>query len=118
MNDELNVKVGDFVLYQNGYSYNFFEKIVKVAKVTPTGRIRIEGYDEQYDKYGCQMGNRDRWSCGSHIRIATDEDYKRIKENSAISKALSLMGEKNKKNLSYEQAVKIIKILKENGCDD
>lgn len=113
MEQELNVKVGDLVLYQWGYAHNRVEKIVKVAKITPTGRIRIEGHDEQYDKYGHQMGNRDRWSCGSYIRIATEDDYKRIKENSAISKALSLMESKNKKNLSYEQATKIIDILKE-----
>lgn len=118
MSEELNVKVGDFVLYQWGYVHNRVEKIVKVVKITPTGRIRIEGCDEQYDKYGRQMGNKDRWSCGSHIRIPTDDDYKRIKENSAISKALLLISSKNKQNLSYEQAVKIIEILKETNCDN
>lgn len=113
MMQELNVKVGDSVLYQYGYSFNRVERIVKVTKVTPTGRIRIEGQDEQYDKYGNQMGKKDRWSSSSHISLATEDDIKRIKENHTISNALSLMEKKNKENLSYEQAVKIIEILKE-----
>lgn len=111
MNGELNVKVGDCVLYQWGYVHNRVEKIVKVTKVTPTGRMRIEGYDEQYDKYGHQMGKRDRWSCGSSIRIPTEEDYKRIAENKAISKALSLIGELNRQTMTYDLALKIIEIL-------
>ncbi len=111
MYKELNVKVGDFVLYKSGHPLSKVEKIIKVTKVTPTGRIRIEGYDEQYDKYGNQMGNHDRWYGGSSIRIPTEEDYKRIKENSAISKALSLVKKLNKENLPYDLAVEIIKVL-------
>lgn len=115
MNEELNVKVGDEVLYQSMRTYNLVEMIVKVVKVTPTGRIKIAGHDGQYDKYGRIMGHKDTWSPGSYIKIPTEEDYKRIKENSAISKALSLMDAKNKQNLSYEQAVKIIEILNGGG---
>lgn len=114
MSEELNVKTGDKVLYQFSCYNGSVEKIVNVTRVTPTGRIRIDYCDTQFDKYGNQIGNKDSFSF-SHVSVPKEEDYKRIKENSAISKALSLMGAKNKKNLSYEQAVKIIQIL--NGGD-
>lgn len=109
--EELNVKEGDLVLYQHGFVHNRVEKIIKVTKVTPTGRIRIEGHDEQYNKYGNQMGKLDSWSCGSRISIPTEEDFRRIKENSAISKALSIINSINRENLSYERALKIIDIF-------
>lgn len=117
MYEELNVKVGDKLLYCWGYSYNCVEKIVTVTKVTPTGRIRIDYCDTQFDKYGHEMGNRDRWSCSSSVSIPAEDDYKRIKENDAKSKALSIIGKLNKQNITYEQAVKIIKALGNVGGD-
>lgn len=39
------------------------------------------------------------------------KDYKRIKENDIISKALSLIEELNNKTLPYDKAVKIVDIL-------
>lgn len=56
MNEELNVNVGDEVLYRPS-SYSRIEKISTVTKVTPTGRIRIDKSTNQFDKYGRQMGN-------------------------------------------------------------
>lgn len=115
MREKLNVKVGDKLLYQYWNFRERYEKIVTVIRVTPTGRIRIDYCDSQFDKYGVKMGDGYSFPC---LSIPTEEDYKRIEENSIISKALFLMGEKNKKNLSYEQAIKIIEILKETDCDD
>lgn len=108
---ELNVKVGDKLLYNCGYSYNRVENIVTVTKVTPTGRIRIDYNDEQYDKYGHEMGKRDRWSCSSSLSIPTEKDYERIKKNNAINKALHIIGKINKDNLDYDKALKIIEIF-------
>lgn len=118
MAEELNAKVGDKLLYNYGYSYNHVEKIVTVKRVTPTGRIRIDYNDRQYDKYGNEMGSSDRWSCSSFLSIPTTEDFERIKVNNAISKALSLMDKQNKKNLSYEKALKIIEILEPKERDE
>ncbi|MCM1225187.1 MAG: hypothetical protein NC548_63120 [Lachnospiraceae bacterium] len=112
---ELNVKVGDKLLYSWGYVHNRVEKIVTVSKVTPTGRIRIEEYDERYDKYGNQMGNRDSWSCGSHLSIPTEEDYERIERKRIISKAMSLIGNIKRENLSCDTALKLIEILESEG---
>lgn len=108
---ELNVKVGDKVLYSGGYSYNSFEKISEVVKVTPTGRIKIKDSVSQFDKYGNEMGKKDRWTSHSRISELTEEDCERVKKNNAIFKAVYLCGKVDKKNMTYEQAVKIIEIL-------
>lgn len=110
MYEELNVKVGDKVLYQYAHWGDRVECIKTVTKVTPTGRIRVEGRDCQFNKYGREMGT-DSWRGGANLSIPTDEDYKRIEENAVISKALSLMEKLNKKTLPYDKAVKIVEIL-------
>lgn len=112
MLEELNVKVGDKVLYRYWTFGGTVERIETVMRVTPTGRIRVEGSDSQFDKYGREMGG-DAWSGHAHLSIPTEEDYKRIKENAVISKALSLLEKMNKKTLSYDTAVKIVEILSE-----
>ncbi len=111
MHEELNVKAGDKLLYCYGYSFSRVEKIVTVTKVTPTGRIKIDYCDTQFNKYGEAIGNRYDWNSQSSIYIPTEEDYKRIRENEAKSKALSIIRKLNKQNITYEQAVKIIDIL-------
>ena len=110
---ELKVNVGDKLLYSYGYSYNRVEKIVTVTKVTPTGRIRIDYNDEQYDKFGNEIGRKDRWSSYSSLSVPTDKDFERIKKNNAISKALHIIGKINKDNLDYDKALRIIKIFEE-----
>lgn len=110
MYEELNVKVGDKVLYRLWTFSGTIERIETVTRVTPTGRIRIDGSNSQFDKYGREMG-ADSWRGGAHLSIPTEEDYKRIEENAVISKALSLMEKLNKKTLPYDKAVKIVEIL-------
>ena len=109
--NELNVKVGDKLLYSYGYSYNRTERIVEVTKVTPTGRIRVTTSNSQYDKYGQEMGNNDMWSCKSSLSIPTEEDIKRITQNNAITKALNIVSKLHKNNLEYEKALKIIELF-------
>ena len=107
---ELNVKVGDKLLLSSGYSYNRSERIVEVIKVTPTGRIRIDDADSQYDKYGCEMGS-DSWGHRSFLSIPTQEDYKRIKKNKTISKVNALIRDLDTSKLTYEDALRIIEVL-------
>lgn len=111
---ELNVKVGDKVLYCGGNPLNYVEKIREVTKITPTGRIRISGCDSQFNKYGKQMGDNGDWFTYS-ISIPTEEDFDRVKKNNAIEKAVSLCRKVKSKNITYEQAKKIIEILEENN---
>lgn len=107
--DVLNVKVGDEVIY-NGGGYFSEDKITKVVKVTPTGRIRVE-YDKniQFDKYGYEIGSRafNR----SKIRKCTEEDKKEIIERDTIKECISLLN-RSEKYLNYEKALRIIDILK------
>lgn len=110
MYEELNVKVGDKVLYRLWTFSGTVERIETVTRVTPTGRIRIDGSGSQFDKYGREMGG-DSWRGGANLSIPTEEDYKRIEENAVISEALSLMEKLNKKTLPYDKAVKIVEIL-------
>lgn len=110
MYEELNVKVGDEVLYRLWNLSGVVERIETVTRVTPTARIRIDGSSSQFDKYGREMGG-DSWRGGANLSIPIEEDYKRIEENAVISKALSLMEKLNKKTLPYDKAVKIVEIL-------
>lgn len=109
--NELNVKVGDKLLYSYGCSYNKAERIVEVTKVTPTGRIRVTTSDSQYDKYGYEMGNHDRWGDRSFLSIPTEEDINRINKNNTIAKALNIVSKLHKDNLEYEKALKIIELF-------
>lgn len=95
MQEELNVKVGDEVLYRLWNFGGTIERIETVMKVTPTGRIRIKGSSSQFNKYGREMIG-DSWHNAAELSIPKEEDYKRIKENTVISKAISLI-EKLKK---------------------
>lgn len=112
MLEELKVKVGDKILYRLWTFNGTIERIENVTKVTPTGRIRIEGSSSQFNKYGREMVG-DSWHSAAELSIPTEEDYKRIKENAVISNAISLIEKINKKTLSYDKAIKIIEILGE-----
>ena len=109
--EKLNVKVGDKVLYESGYSYDLTEKIVEVIKITPTGRIKISGSDKQYDMYGFEMGKHNVWARRTCIKELTAVDVERIERKQIISKALRLISGLNHENLNYEKALKIIEIL-------
>lgn len=108
--NELNVKVGDKLLYSCGSSYNKTERIVEVKKVTPTRRIRVTTSDSQYDKYGYEMENH-RWGGRSFLSIPTEEDINRITQNNTISKALNIVSKLHKNNLEYEKTLKIIELF-------
>ena len=104
--DELNVKVGDKVIYE----YRGQERIVTVTKVTPTGRIRIDFNDRQFNRYGNPIGDREPYF-RPHIYEATPNDIKRIEQKEVILKAYELCHTVETKNISYEKALKIIEIL-------
>ena len=108
--EELKVKVGDKLIYHS-YGLDKIEKIATVTKVTPTGRMRIDYNDCQYDKYGEKMGQKNILDNRSYLTIPTDEDIKRIEENNTIAKALYMVRKLNKDNLDYDRAVKIMEIL-------
>lgn len=106
MGESLNVNVGDkLILHGNS------EIIVTVTKITPTGRIRIDKSDSQFDKFGWEMRGSDIWRARRFLSLPTENDFKRIRETKAKNRALSLMRETKQSSLTYEQALKIIEIL-------
>lgn len=110
---ELNVKVGDKVAY---YSRGFFRtsSICTVSRVTPTGRIRLKEHEGiVFDKYGKEMGKIDPWAIRDTISELTPEVEKQIIEENTIKQCLQEMH--NIKEITYENAVKILEILKEMG---
>lgn len=115
MNEELNVNVGDEVLYRPA-SYSRIEKIATVTKVTPTGRIRIDKSTNQFDKYGRQMGDVG-WRGRDFIYILTPEKKEEILRKNRISECICVF-EKQKNKLTLEQAVKILKILNGDGNNE
>ena len=111
MNKELNVKVGDVVLYYYGNPWSEKHPVItKVAKITPTGRIRVErSIEEQFDKYGKKMGCCSGWS-RPYIKVPTAEELQEVKEKNFIKDVIQKMHDV--KNISYDQAVAIDGILK------
>ena len=105
--DELNVKVGDELLLSSGYGYSSRERIVTVIKVTPAGRIKVNGMDCTFDKYGREMGTKSIWAARSYLKIPTKEDMERVDNNNTIRKAIIIIN-KLEKNLTLAQARKII----------
>lgn len=109
--EELKVKVGDKLLYTHSSRGVKREKIVEVTKVTPTGRIRINNDDSQYDKYGEKMGDHNIWTGHSCLRKLTEEDYIRIKKNNVIAKAKIVLQNIRLEDITYEKALKIIEMF-------
>lgn len=118
MNKELKVKAGDAVLYYNGSFYkNDLPIITKVKKVTPTGRIRVEySPSKQFDKYGWEIGSN-TWR-RTNIEVPTAEKLQEVKKRIFIRKTIRQMQSCEESNISYEQAVAIMKVLKGGGGDE
>lgn len=105
---ELNVKIGDKVLYITNYD----RRIATVTKVTPTGRIRIDCSPEQFSKHGVEM-NSDKWSLNrATICEYNEEIAQRIKEEQYIKIAVNLMHKATADSINFEDAKTIIEILK------
>jgi hypothetical protein len=114
MREPLNVNVGDkLILHERT------ERIVTVTRITPTGRIRIDKSDSQFDKYGWEMIGYNRWRTRNYLSVPTEDNIERIKKRGTIIRALNLMrATTQSNNLTYEQALKIIEILDVKEKDD
>ena len=116
-----DLKVGDEVLYSSG-TFNGFEEITTITKITPTGRIRIARNPEiQFNKYGSEMGKFDSWSCRARIEPLTEEKREEIRRKKIVQKArraLDALSDsfRTAKNLS-EQYEKAMMVLNAFGID-
>lgn len=101
-----NLRVGDKVVYCD----RFGEEICEVVRITPTGRIRVSGHENiQFDKYGLKMGS-DRGYPAS-IKQANQQEIEKIQQYQVKIKAYKKMQITRFDDITYEQAVKILKIL-------
>ena len=105
---ELNVKVGDRVVYNSGGMYAT-DEIAEVIRVTPTGRIKINKSELNFDKYGKEMGKGSPWTPRSYLRELTPELEEEIIEKATIMRCFKEM--RNTVRLSYPQAIKILEAL-------
>lgn len=108
MNNNLNLKIGDKVIRNYGYSLQ-----TSIGVVTNTTEKRGDyvvdygNYKETYRYDGWQRGG-DVWS-RSHIQLLTPEIEERIRQLNLIWKCRDAF--EKKKNLTADQAEKILKIL-------
>ena len=99
-----DLKVGDNVIVGGAYIYNRISQVEKVTKK----HIIVEG--SKYSKaFGWVVG------CSSysskHIRPATDEDIKRVEEETEKRGIANYLGNTRFINLSYEALVAIRDIV-------
>lgn len=102
MCQEYDFKVGDLVVVSSRWS----EKVLKVEKITPTGRIKVGG--SYYTKDGSMIGG-DAWD-RSRIIPATEEMIDSIEKKRYMNLTLKRMHD-FKKELSHDDALSINKIL-------
>lgn len=116
MNKELKVKEGDKIIVVKPYYTSNTKSVSVVTRVTPTGRIKIKGWDYQFDKYGRAMGSHDIWYSPPYLEMYDEETERAIKEKAYIDRCLDVMSVYTGSNclpLTYEQAKQIMKILKD-----
>lgn len=84
-----NLKVGDEVLYIGGSYMTKYEKIVKIIKITPTGRFRIDYNPEvQFNQQGFEMIKIDSWgTTRARIVPLTEEKREKLRKLAVIRKA-------------------------------
>lgn len=117
MNKELNVKEGDKIIIVKPSYTSCTKSVSTITRITPTGRIKVKGWNEyQFDKYGRAMGNHDVWYSSPHLEMYDEEVEREIKEKAYIENCTDYMRTYTMTGgrvLTYEQAKKIMKILKE-----
>lgn len=106
--EKLDVKVGDTVIFSDKYG----SSITKVAKITPTGIIRVEANKHlQFNPNGSERGG-DTWHQHT-ISIPTDEEIKAIKDRAIIKTVVNYMHKVN--DITIDQAKAIWNILHSKG---
>ena len=101
-----NIKAGDKVII----SREGLENIFTVEKVTPTGRIKVNGEYYRSDD-GHKIGSG-IW-CRGYIVPYTEERAEAIKREGVIRCCIRDLRGLTMEDLSYEKAVRILAILKE-----
>lgn len=100
------VKVGDVVVVSGSR-----ERLGKVIRITPTGSFEVDCMPGSlFNANGKLKGNTDIYH-PVYASIATEEDVKKIREARVINKAVTLCQNLHSKDITYEQAVELLRIL-------
>ena len=102
-NDLSNVKVGDKVILSSRFND---DRIATVEKITPKGFIKIGNSLFYQDGRERSSG----WYT-SHIKLATEKEIEEIERKTFCKKVLRELHDL--KEITYDQAVKVMEILKE-----
>lgn len=115
MND-LNVKVGDRVIscYIRGFT-PFVGTVVKITEKRKDIVVDYGRFKETYSSDGWEKGS-DKWFNRSYIKVLTPEIEEQLREDEIIRKCRDAF--KEKKDLTFEQAEKILKILEVEGVEE
>lgn len=111
MND-LNVKIGDKVILCN--YLGFTSSVGTVIKITEKRKDIVIDYGRFKETYSL-----DGWEKGSnlrHIKVLTSEIEEQLRQNKTIRKCRDIF--EKKKDLTFEQAEKILKILEAEGAEE
>ena len=104
MSELENLKVGDKVIVGGAYIYDRISQVEKVTKK----HIIVEG--SKYSKaFGCVVGCSSYSS--AHIKLATEEDIRRVEEETEKRKIVNYLTKIHFKELSYEALVAIRDIV-------
>lgn len=103
MNDLRNAKVGDKVILSTRFND---DKIVTIDKITPKGFLKV-GSSLFYTN-GIERASG--WYT-AHIRPATQEQIEKIEKKQFVKAVLNKLH--NLKDITYEKAVLVMKLLKE-----
>lgn len=115
MND-LNVKVGDRVIscYIRGFA-PFVGTVVKITEKRKDIVVDYGRFKETYSSDGWEKGSY-KWFNRSYIKVLTPEIEEQLREDEIIRKCRDAF--KEKKDLTFEQAEKILKILEVEGVEE
>lgn len=102
-----NLKRGDYVFLHS----MFGTSLRKVEKITPAGNVKVNGM--LFNQYGVER-KADKWRKCT-ISEVTPETFSEFRKRMTINKALKLMQET--KEINFEQAEEIIKILDNSSKD-
>ena len=100
---ELGVKVGDKVIFHGSWGNRM---IAEVTRITPTGRIRIDRSDSQYDKFGRELG-ANVWNT-TRLSRWSEEVEKEIADERRIKVALDIAHGLTSKDMTLDKAKVII----------
>ncbi len=107
MTDKPQWTVGQEVAYTINYGRTW--RITRITRITPSGRLIVEGVSRQFDAQGRQMGSR--WE-RLYLEPVTDEIRDAVRRDALLDRIQGRVRQ-GLKGLSTDQLERIVAILDE-----